>query len=244
MSGVIIMKRSRLLVVGDIHGRDKALKEVLKLCKFDNEVDRLIIIGDIVDGGKETKKVVDILVDIPNKVFIIGNHDRWFIDFLDGHDPGYMWKSQGGIATLKSYGAKPDKDWMGISSGWKHEAPWYGARIPESHRKFFKSTVKYHVENDMLFVHGGYDWSKPIDQQTEQDLTWDRELFYEMQTRFIFTEPYKKVFIGHTAIEDKYPIIKDNIRAIDTGSGHKGRLTMMDTKTDEYWQSGITGPAL
>ena len=62
-------------VVGDIHGNYKALKQVLKRSKFDYEKDELIIIGDVVDGYNCSFEVVEELLKIKNRIFIIGNHD-------------------------------------------------------------------------------------------------------------------------------------------------------------------------
>ena len=62
-------------VIGDIHGNYKALVQVLKKSKFDYKKDTLILIGDVVDGYNESYEVVEELIKIKNKVFILGNHD-------------------------------------------------------------------------------------------------------------------------------------------------------------------------
>ena len=54
----------KTFVIGDIHGRFKALKEVLKNSKFDYINDKLIVLGDIVDGGIRTYDVVEELLKI------------------------------------------------------------------------------------------------------------------------------------------------------------------------------------
>lgn len=64
-------------VIGDIHGQCDAMLEVFEMCKFDYKKDTLIILGDIVDGGKKTKQAVDKLLKINQKnvAFVRGNHD-------------------------------------------------------------------------------------------------------------------------------------------------------------------------
>jgi Icc-related predicted phosphoesterase len=47
--------------VGDLHGRAAAFEEVLKKCNFDFKNDTLISLGDICDGGRETKRCFEIL---------------------------------------------------------------------------------------------------------------------------------------------------------------------------------------
>ena len=65
----------RTLVIGDIHGANRALKQVLSLSNFDNEKDTLISLGDIADGWGEVPECVDTLLGIKNLVAIRGNHD-------------------------------------------------------------------------------------------------------------------------------------------------------------------------
>ena len=69
------MKKITRYVLGDVHANYKALKQVLKKSKFDYGKDELIIIGDVVDGYSCSFEVVEELLKIKNKVFIIGNHD-------------------------------------------------------------------------------------------------------------------------------------------------------------------------
>ena len=95
---------SRSLVVGDIHGRAAALEEVLEKCNFDRVRDTLISLGDIVDGGRETKRCFEILETIPNKIICLGNHEEWCLNwFLMGIEYP-LWVHQGGYATMESYG--------------------------------------------------------------------------------------------------------------------------------------------
>ena len=51
---------------------------------------------------------------------------------------------------------------------------------------------------------------------------------------------FKEVFIGHTSTqfwkEDK-PMNAANIWNLDTGGGFKGKISIMDINTKEYWQS-------
>jgi len=66
------MKR---FVIGDVHGRLKALIEVLKKAKFNYDKDKLIVLGDIADGGYDTYMVVEELLKIKHLVLVLGNHD-------------------------------------------------------------------------------------------------------------------------------------------------------------------------
>ena len=94
----------KVFVLGDIHGRFKALKEVLKKSKFNYEKDKLIVLGDIVDGGYNTYQVVEELLKIKKCVYILGNHCVWFLNHCKTGWDSAIWLLQGGANTVKSYG--------------------------------------------------------------------------------------------------------------------------------------------
>lgn len=64
----------RTLCVGDIHGANKALSQVLERAKFTDN-DTLIVLGDITDGYPETPQCIETLLGIKNLIYVIGNHD-------------------------------------------------------------------------------------------------------------------------------------------------------------------------
>ena len=72
----------KTFVIGDIHGANKALEEVLEKSNFDYDNDTLISLGDLCDGYSETPQVIETLMKIKNLVSIIGNHDSWLYDYL------------------------------------------------------------------------------------------------------------------------------------------------------------------
>ena len=113
--------------------------------------------------------------------------------------------------------------------------------IPQSHIDFLNSSVMYHVEDDMLFVHGGIDTSKTLDNQDKDVLLWDRNLCNTARQRAINYTNFDWVFVGHTTTQTYYgamvPLIYDDLVMMDTGAGYSGKLTIMDIKTQEYWQS-------
>jgi len=214
----------RRFVLGDVHGNYKALKDVFKQVKFDYEKDFLIIIGDVVDGYNCVYEVVEELIKVKNKVFIIGNHDVWWMNHMSTGWAEHIWLSQGGEATLKSY----------KGNGFGYE------KLPDGHRDFFSSGEYYYELDDMLFMHGGFDYpTHPRDTSTEI-LTWDRSLL-ERAKNGLKIKGWKKVFVGHTTTEndDAKPSVnghKDGAKVInvDCGAGWKGRLCLWDIDTDEF----------
>ena len=232
--------------IGDIHGRSEALKQVLKACKFDYEKDKLIMLGDIADGGYNTYEVVEELIKIKNRILILGNHDEWFINHIKTGWAEEIWIKQGGAKTLTSYGAKvKEADYITDDSIINTN----GIRIPVTHQEFFNKAVFYHIEDNKLFIHGGYNPKKPIHKQEKNYILWDRSLIERIKNGL--KTPYKKIFIGHTPTQKTHDTTKpvginsgDTILwLLDTGAGGNGKLTIMNTETEEYWQSKEQKPA-
>lgn len=236
----------RTLVIGDIHGANRALKQVLSLSNFDNEKDTLISLGDIADGWGEVPECVDTLLGIKNLVAIRGNHDIWLRDWLKSGYINPMWLPQGGQASYDAYIRTGD-----IAN--------------QAHKDFFENQVDYYIdEKNNLYTHGGWDyvWNPdffvaglyPVNGGNPKDnlskeCHWSRELFYGVKNHHKDHLPNKlkealkrfnTIFVGHTAISNPFkPFIKSNLINLDTGAGWNGRLTIMDVDTKEFWQSDL-----
>lgn len=61
-------------VISDIHGCYDEYMELLEKINFSDE-DELYILGDVVDRGPEPMKVLQDMMNRPNVIFIMGNHD-------------------------------------------------------------------------------------------------------------------------------------------------------------------------
>lgn len=208
-------------VIGDIHGRYTALKQVLAKSRFNYNKDMLIVLGDIVDGGEDVYNVIEELLKIKNLVYIFGNHDLWFIKHIENGWREEIWLSQGGRNTLASYKGS----------------------VPITHQHFLNKGKYYYILDNMAFVHGGFIDGLGIERTPKQDLVWDRSLINEAMYRTI--NPFKKVFVGHTTTQTynkEEPIKFNNLVMMDTGAGWNGRLSIMNIDTEEYWQSDKQEP--
>jgi serine/threonine protein phosphatase 1 len=95
----------RTLVIGDIHGGLKAVQQVLEKAIV-NPTDKLIFLGDYVDGWSESAAVIDhmiVLSKTNNCVFIKGNHDVWCETWLRTGEADPTWLFHGGQETVDSY---------------------------------------------------------------------------------------------------------------------------------------------
>ena len=256
----INIKPGRTLVVGDIHGGLKALLKCLTKCKYNKEYDKLIFLGDYVDGWSESAELIDFLLDleaqaIHKPVFLRGNHDEWCNEWMQTGIAKTIWLTQGGAATFESYMRA------------------YDGVVPTEHAAFFYRLHNYYVDDQNRgFVHGGFHSRKGLGHEVHQsDYYWDRDLWnlvvmthgrtHESITdsarRF---EKHKEIYIGHTATtswmcKNHYPEADDirqpnpgpitipmhrcNVWNMDTGGGWSGKLSIMDIDTKDYWQSDI-----
>jgi hypothetical protein len=87
------------LLIGDVAGQYEALMSLLKSCP-----DVLpVSVGDMIDRGHDSKKVVDHFRDHGKR--LKGNHEHMCVDFIQDrrYYGGGIWFSNGGEATVESY---------------------------------------------------------------------------------------------------------------------------------------------
>lgn len=230
---------NKTFVIGDIHGGLVALKQVLTKSQVEKS-DRLIFLGDYVDGWGQSPEVIDFLIELNSKhncIFIRGNHDELLLQWLLGNDKDFnidMWFKHGGKATYDAYiNVSPEKR--------------------KVHIEFLSNLKNYYLDNEnRLFVHAGFTNMNGVAfEYFPKLLYWDRTLW---ETALALNEDlsktslfypkrlllYNEIYIGHTPvtkIEQTIPVNKACIWNIDTGAAFFGPLTIMDIETKEFWQS-------
>lgn len=223
------MNKIRTLVIGDIHGDYRGLIQVLGLCNFDYEKNRLVVLGDVVDGWPETVLVVEELLKIKDMIPIMGNHDFWFYNWCRFGWAPEIWLRQGGQATYDNYKAQENSD-----------------ELRDKHReKYFDKCHGYYVDDHRnAFVHGGFADINGLGNDRLDTYMWDRDLWDKAKSakniQLNITKKYNNLFIGHTSLGNSLPLKKGgNVWNLDTGGGWEGKLTIMDVETEEYWQSDL-----
>lgn len=215
--------------VGDIHGRADLLEEMHRLITEDASAltpgtgKLAVYLGDYVDRGLESRRVIDLLINNPLEEFqivhLLGNHDAWLLSFLVDPAIGPIWLRYGGDATIHSYGVQfgvPQDDLRFYESLQGH----LRQRIPRRHVEFLQNLELSFESGDYLFVHAGVDPQLPLDQQTADDLLWIREPFLSCRR-----DLGRVVVHGHTV--ESEPIIRANRIGIDTGACWTGCLTCL-----------------
>jgi serine/threonine protein phosphatase 1 len=222
--------------VGDIHGRADLLKEMHRLIAEDAAAltpgtGKLVVyLGDYVDRGLESRRVVDLLIDDPledfQAVHLLGNHDAWLMSFLVDPAIGPIWLRYGGDATMHSYGVQfgaPQDDPRFYEQLQQH----LRQRIPRRHVEFLQSLELSFESGDYLFVHAGVDPARPLHQQTADDLLWIREPFLSCRRDLGCV-----VVHGHTV--ESEPIVRANRIGIDTGACWTGCLTCLVLEENDF----------
>ena len=226
----------RTLVVGDIHGGLKALKQVLERAKL-TENDHIVFLGDYVDGWSESAQVIDFLMEFRqkhNSTLIRGNHDELVRQWLENDDLNPKWLKHGGRSSIFSYTD-------------------YSKEQREEHIDFFKSLENYHIDDkNRLYVHAGFqNQNGPAFEWNPLTFYWDRtlwELVTAMDHSIKKEEPnypkrlthHPEIFIGHTPvtrIDEENPTQRATVWNIDTGAAFKGPISILDVDTKEFWQS-------
>src|SRR4051794_9776120 len=96
---------TRIYAVGDIHGRLDLLDSVLARIDIDlgghpapNAI--RIFLGDYIDRGPDSKRVIGRLVDYcvtEPTVCLMGNHEAFLLEFLKNPDVLSVWRHCGGL---------------------------------------------------------------------------------------------------------------------------------------------------
>jgi serine/threonine protein phosphatase 1 len=227
----------RTFAIGDIHGGLKALIQVLNKLEL-KEGDKIIFMGDYVDGWSEAAQVVQLLIELSQKfecVFIKGNHDVWCQNWLkDANDVNPSWFLHGGKETMESYVSFSDEE-------------------KKQHLTFFENLPLYHIDDkNRLFLHAGFTSLHGVEKEQFTPLFYLDRSLWEMLLALDRTiekdslyypkriQHYKEIYIGHTPTTNynkTTPINIENVWNIDTGAAFKGKVTGINIETKAYFQS-------
>jgi serine/threonine protein phosphatase 1 len=219
----------RNIVISDIHGCFKTFKYALDTVSFNENADRLILLGDYVDRGKDSKKVLDFIRKLPtHHILLKGNHDEMAVLAAKNYDdPLYTehWFWQGGRETLMSFGINYDNSILALRD---FREKYY------SYVQFLdKLPMSYAPEHlNYIFVHAGVDYSKPLTEQTSKELLWIREPFLHAKQGWA-----KRIIHGHTPTRLTHgsdDIHRTNTRiGIDGGCVFGGQLNVIIFDDDD-----------
>jgi serine/threonine protein phosphatase 1 len=173
----------RLFAIGDIHGCYPQFRELVELKIQINKNDTLVLIGDYIDRGFQSKEVIDYIIDLQQEGFniipLLGNHEATLLNVLENEEVFPKWIQNGGSETMHSFGIKSLKG------------------LDRRYLDFFKGLPFYYVCNNFLFVHAGFndELVNPFDDTYE--MLWTRR---EKYANPLFAG--KTIIHGHTPITE------------------------------------------
>ena len=90
----------KYFITSDVHGHYTELKNKLDKQDFNEQLDTLVVCGDLLDRGKENVKCIQYVNSLPNKVLIKGNHEYNLEKCLREYNFSYADKHNGTLDTI------------------------------------------------------------------------------------------------------------------------------------------------
>jgi serine/threonine protein phosphatase 1 len=214
--------RGRTIAIGDIHGCDAALAVLLRELAPTTD-DTVVVLGDVVDRGPDTRACIDRLLELREScrlIHLMGNHEEMALDALAGGLWSQAWPKYGGDEMLASYGGSFDD-------------------IPPVHLDFIRSGKDYFETESTIFAHATIRPDLPLEQQSIHYLRWNRLTGREQPH-----ESGRRVVCGHTAQPDGRPVVFDGWVCLDTCAYcPRGVLSALVIEDDVLYQADQSGAA-
>lgn len=192
-------------VMSDIHGESKRFYAMLKKVRFGSG-DTLYILGDVIDRGPDGVSLLRYILDQPNMVLLLGNHEQLCLDYYrDGSTfvEELRWNRNGNAHTLR---------------GFSHMRARPRAELLEKLRALPDQMEITVGEREFYLVHG-------FPSSNAYERVWGRPDYYAPAPM-----PGKTVIVGHTPVVvfSKHEPVREHFRIlhapgfidIDCGCGH------------------------
>ncbi len=209
-------------VIGDVHGRFDLVEEALTLVHFNKKYDRLFCVGDLIDRGKESHRVLDFL-RLPYVHAVRGNHEDILLELYDENNED---KGMPSKFKLGYYAQNIGLEWW--------------LEVPEEKRKEIIAELKKLplvmevktrrgqvglIHADVMDNYSWGDFKAAVllgDDTVITEALWGRSrLGYNINKQI---EGIGRVYVGHT-VQDKIKKLA-NVVAIDTGAVFNQHLTI------------------
>lgn len=217
----------RIYAIGDIHGRDDLLRDLMarliahwEQSEKSFKTIRVIFLGDVIDRGPGSRRalwLIHALLKQSGVELLRGNHEGLLLRSMDGDGWAQdLWLQHGGLETLAALQVEPPlagEDTFDFADR-------LTAAVPVKLLNMLKAAPVMARSGDYAFVHAGVRPGVSLAKQDEFDLTFIREEFTDSADWH-----GAMVVHGHTIVEQ--PEFHENRIAIDTGAWRSGRLTCL-----------------
>ena len=197
----------RLIAIGDIHGCNAAFETLLEQIQPRAE-DTLVTLGDYVNRGPDSRKVLDRLIKLRHEchlVPLLGNHDELLLEGMR-------------LQELESHATE------GAGLG--------DEEFTDEHRQFLESCRLFFETETHLFMHASYEHDRSMLEQDPDVLVWQRN-----RNRWPQPHQSRKVaVVGHTPQRNGELLDLGHLICLDTYCWGGGWLTGCDVRQGRVWQ--------
>lgn len=217
--------------IGDVHGQATMLERLLESLPREPG-DTTVFLGDYIDRGPDSARVVEIALAQPDAVLLWGNHEDMAAFALGEPWPTRIdydlddWYRNGGWETCASLN-------LSREDALRRQCPPLLVQLFSRLELFYRDP-----DSGAIFVHAGIP---PLTQPEDSDaetLLWDRD---NLKRR----DPSGRIFVcGHTPQLSGQPLVLPDKICIDTGAAYGGPLSALRWPERELYQSFPDGALL
>lgn len=215
---------SRTYALADLHGRFDLLCRAVDLIEADAGEDggKLIVLGDFVDRGPQSRSIIDLLMAGPQRrnwewVILQGNHEAMMLECLGNPNILRWWIGNGGGQTLQSYGYQQGDELFPL-------------KVPAEHLDWLRALPLTHEDAHRIFVHAGVPFDQQVIDAKAETLQW---MLYPGDVEHGDAEVHadeqhctgKHIVHGHHQSEH-HPLLKKHRTNLDSFAWNSGRLAI------------------
>jgi serine/threonine protein phosphatase 1 len=169
-----------IAVIGDVHGCYYTLQSLLKLIREKYGDIELYCVGDLVDRGAHSHRVLDYCINHPIHV-TLGNHDCMFLYAFKypNHPYRTAWVMNGNYETLKAYASSQEDFRKHIA--YLETLPLF-YNLPDCFISHAGISILYKERLDKSETWGDAEWDNFLSSEMERDIgvLWNRSVLFNI----------------------------------------------------------------
>ena len=222
----------RILAVSDLHGQNTRFLSLLEKSEYNPQLDLLVVCGDMIDRGKENLDCLAACKRLKEQgaILLKGNHEQFLEQALLAMLSNDNWRT---------YLPENLYTWIHHNNGMEtfKEIKHLSTGKLEAILHFVQGLSLYFAIGNFIFTHAGANVSKPIEQNTEDEVVWMEETFpwsraYQGKTMVFGHVPTWRLYSGDASNCKSATIWYDNQYSdkigIDCGGIFGGRLAALE----------------
>ena len=211
----------RVFAIGDIHGCFSQFKEMVERHIRLTKTDKLVLLGDYIDRGRNSKKVIDYIIEMQQSGYdvipLMGNHEAMLLDAIADPPGVTLWFVNGGTKTMQSFGIRRLNEFD----------PFY--------IDFFRKLEYYYEIENFLFVHAGFNDAIENPFSDKRAMLWNSSQSYQhpllADKTIIHGHQTIKLSLLHECIDKKAQVINIDTGCVYAQHEDYGRLTAIEVNS-------------